>query len=295
MDLWDLLRVVVRRWYVSFPLLIIAAAVALQMSTRVDAEYSAQSSLILVGPTSTGSEAGAADSAFVNPYLSFSSSLATTAQLLQLSMSSGAARRSVAELGLASNYEVTLVSRSPILKVSVETGDPVVAVETLDEVARLIEDELDERQDAIDAPANKRITVSRLSEGEVPVAQLGSQNRVRIIFAGVGIAAAVAAAFLFEGAATVLNRRGAARSAAEGAEAAKQEPAAVVPRTDDDTSVVTAEEVNADNASGSAQEGADDTSDAARAGADDHGASLAEPRPAAEGEDPVAPKEPLRK
>ncbi len=151
-------------------------------------------------------------------------------------------------------------------------------------MARLIEDELGERQDAIDAPANKRITVSLLSEGDVPVAQLGSQNRVRIIFAGVGIAAAVAAAFLFEGAATVRNRRRAARSAAEGAEAAKQEPAAVVPRTDDDTSVVTAEEVNAD-----------DTSDAARAGADDHGASLAEPRPTAEGDDPVAPKEPLRR
>ncbi len=295
MDLWDLLRVVARRWYVSFPLLIIAAVVALQMSTRVDAEYSAQTSLILVGPTSTGSEAGGADSAFVNPYLSFSSSLATTAQLLQLSMSSGAPRRSVAELGLASNYDITLLSRSPILNVSVETGDPVVAVETLDEVARLIEAELDERQDAIDAPADKRITVLRISEGDVPVAQLGSQNRVRLIFAGVGIAAAVAAAFLFEGAATVLNRRRAASSAAEGAEAAKQEPVAVVPRTDDDTSVVTAEEVNADDASGSAREDADDTSDAARTGADDHGASLAEPRPAAEGNDPVAPKEPLRR
>lgn len=276
MDLWESLQVVVRRWYVSFPLLLIAAVVALQMSTRVDAEYSAQSSLILVGPSSTGSAGGAADSAFVNPYLSFSSSLATTAQLLQLSMSSGAARESVAERGLASDYEITLLSRSPILNISVETDDPVVAVETLDEVARLIEAELEERQDAIEAPADKRITVSQLSEGDVPVAQLGGQNRVRMIFAGVGIAAAAAGAFLFEGAATVLNRRRAAAS--------KDDVAAVHPPNADDTSGVTAEEVNAD-----------DTSDPAGEGDDDHGASFAETLPAAEGDEPVAPKEPLRR
>ena len=207
MDIWDALRVVMRRWYVALPVIIVSAVVITQVGTRVNAEYSAESSFVLVGHSTTRSDEGDAPSAFVNPYLSFSSSLSTTAQVLQLSVSSSEARRTVGEKGLATNYEVTVASRSPIVNVSVKADDPEVAVDTLDQVAQLLQDELDVRQDVIDAPADERIGLSVLSEGDAPTTQLGNQNRVRLIFAGVGIASAVAAAFLVEGIAAALGRR----------------------------------------------------------------------------------------
>src|SRR5690606_4368889 len=47
-DLWDVGRIVIKRWYVSVPVLVAALAMAVFMSGRIDPEYSTEASILLV-------------------------------------------------------------------------------------------------------------------------------------------------------------------------------------------------------------------------------------------------------
>jgi len=210
-DLWELLRVIGRRWFVFLPLAALAVAASLTLSGRVDPEYSASGSIMLVGRLVTTDVP--TEPQVVNPY---GGSLPTTAQMLQLSMSGVSAKRALADAGLSTNYQVSVQARSPFMFVQATAASPGVAIETVNHVISLTERELVVRQDAAGAPENGRVGVEVIASAETAQSDAGGQKRTKLLVAGLGLAFAAAAAVLVEGATAARRQRrdGAVASAA---------------------------------------------------------------------------------
>ncbi len=219
MDLWDLLKVAVRQWRVLVPLLALSVGAAVFLSGSIAPEYSAQGSIVLIGPSETPGEPAqpppepggvgtpAVDPSPVNPYLSFNSSLAVTAEVLSLRLTSAQTVAALADAGLATTYEVNLTPRSPILQVRTIGDDPATVVATLDRLIEVAGAELDLLQATGGAPETQRAAVDVLSRSTAASADSSGAQRVRLLVLALGVAASVAVAYATEGLLAVRRSR----------------------------------------------------------------------------------------
>ena len=211
MDLWDLLKVAVRQWRVLVPLLVLTCGAAVFVSGGIAPEYSAQGSVVLIGPSETlgepaqpapepgGAETPAVVPSPVNPYLSFNSSLATAAEVLSLRLTSAQAVGALADAGMATTYEVSLTPRSPILKLKATGGDATTVVATLDRLIEMAGQELEVMQTNGGAPETQRAALDVLSRSTAAAPDASGAQRVRLLVLALGVAASVAIAYATEG------------------------------------------------------------------------------------------------
>src|SRR5690606_18129727 len=129
-----------------------------------------------------------------NPWLSFSGSLNTTAQAIQLSVLSQETMRSFEEAGLSTNYEVATDRRNPILLMKVTSDDPVVTQRTLERLVALINEDLTRRQEDAGAAEDRRIHAEVLAIDDTPERLVAARLRVRLATLGLGVVAGVLAA-----------------------------------------------------------------------------------------------------
>lgn len=197
MDLWQSLLVVVRRWYVAAPLLILTVVVALGASEGIAPEYRAKSDLLLLAPTTQPVEGGGVQSG--NPYLSSAAGLATTAQALQLSALSGETTALLNAEGLSTNYQIGTGTRSPIISLEAVSDDAAIAGETVTRLTEILRERLDAREEAAAVSDDQRIQVDVLRQTGVGIADFQAQSRVRILILVLGGILSIGAAFAAEG------------------------------------------------------------------------------------------------
>jgi len=185
-DLWSLLQILFRRIYIAVPALLVGAAASMSYAASIEPDYEVTGALVLLGP---GTETVVSDTETVvesrNPLLRFSGSLGTTAEALELSLASQRTRASIDARGLSTDFIVNADSRSPIMQFKVTAESAEVASETMEAIMDYVESDLDERQDRLDAPADERIAVQRLSSGNEPEAGLESRRRTQLLLAAV--------------------------------------------------------------------------------------------------------------
>jgi hypothetical protein len=210
-DLWDLLKVAVRQWRVLVPLLALTFGAAVFVSGSIAPEYSASGSIVLIGPSETpgepaqppaepgGVETPGVEPSPVNPYLSFNSSLAITAEVLSLRLTSAQAVGALADAGLATTYEVNLTPRSPILQLTAKGDDATTVVATLDRLIEMAGGELEQLQSTGGAPETQRAAIDVLSRSNAAAPDASGAQRVRLLVLALGVAASVAVAYATEG------------------------------------------------------------------------------------------------
>lgn len=203
MDLWDGLRIVLRRWKVALPIFLAFAVVAFVSSGMINAEYSAGGSVILLGPNSQATDgADGADEdgdTSANPWLTGCNTCETVARAIQLSLASTEAKQSVAEDGLSTDYTIVVENRSPLITLTATSGSPATAVDTVSGVIDRINTELEARQSDASAPSDQRITASVLSQDAEAKGDYGSRTKARIALLAAGALTAAATALLLEG------------------------------------------------------------------------------------------------
>lgn len=214
MDLLQLARIVARRFYVFLPVAVLAVIVAVSASGRIEPEYSVSGSAVLVGPTEVG-DASSGEAVQVNPYLSFSSSLATTGQVLKLTVESPDARRQIQAEGFSRTYRVFVENRSPVITVSATSDDPEEAQQTVLRVIESMDADLASRQASANAPEKSKITMTILARPGNPAADDSGSSRVRLMIVGAGLLGAVAAAVAYD---TIVNARARAGDRRHGAD-----------------------------------------------------------------------------
>ncbi|MEO1061367.1 MAG: hypothetical protein AAFZ07_08105, partial [Actinomycetota bacterium] len=167
MDLWSLVQVMFRRWWVVVPLLALTAWCTVALTDEIPAEYEVSGAVLLVGPARPEGvivDEGAQD----NRLLQLSGSLGTVSQALGFTLDSERVRSDFADQGLLASYELGTDSRSPIMQFIVGGEDPDLAVATMDALMMFVEDELNRTQDELGTPLEDRIEVRSISADNEP-------------------------------------------------------------------------------------------------------------------------------
>ncbi len=154
----------------------------------------------------------------VNPLSLLGGSLSTVAEVTALSLTDSETSNELDDQGLATVYNVWNESRSPIINAEAIDSDPDLAADTVAYLLGLIGDDLEQRQNELDAPLTNRITAQPIDEVSVSDPDFSGRNRTRIGLAGVGAALSIASAFLFEGLYQLYRRYQARRKARQEAE-----------------------------------------------------------------------------
>ncbi|TDE07494.1 hypothetical protein E1269_19885 [Jiangella asiatica] len=186
MDVWRITLAALRRWYVLLPLLALTGLAAVSMGEQVAPEYEAQAGAMITPPR--------AEAELVNPY----GSLTNANEALGIVLNSVDTRRTVAEQGLSSAYEIGVASRSTIMQVSIRADTPEVAVGTGQAVLDLAVQELATRQTDAGLPAEAQFTLSVLEPPAVTAVVDTGSVRVKAVVAVIGAGLSLLVAVLFD-------------------------------------------------------------------------------------------------
>ena len=182
MDLVDLVRIGLRRWYVAVPAAILVLVASLGVRSSVDLEYKSTGTLLLFAPK----EAIVAQ----NRLLAFNS-LNVPASVTAQVVSSLATREKLVAMGASADYEVGLDPTNPApLVTAVATGGLEQAKRTVELVLAEVDEDLRRRQVALGAPPDTWITTEIVTPPTKPVAQGGARTRAVIAVLMVGMALA---------------------------------------------------------------------------------------------------------
>lgn len=182
MDFIDSLKVLLRQWRVLLIGMVVVGAAAAGALVAVPTNYQATGQLVLLlPPQSTGAATP------TNPYLNLEPGLTVTASLIASTLSTKDAHRTLDAAGFESDYSIGLnPGAGPILEISAEDDDPVMAVRTRDEVIKRLQDELARIQLAVSAPQRQLINARTNSVPNVAEALPGSKIRALAAIGGVG-------------------------------------------------------------------------------------------------------------
>jgi capsular polysaccharide biosynthesis protein len=218
MDLWTIIKIVVRRWYLSVPLLLLTGAVGYQAVSSAAPLYQTTATVLLVVnsqvPPTAGGPVTPGASAKLNPYLSFNGSLSITANAVAHVIADDAHRKVFADRGLQADYKLTPATEIPGVIVDVTGPDAVKVAETGRLAVNEMHDLLGTFQDEAGVPADQRIEMKIL---DAPTAAAQLQPKTARLVAGIGAVGLVMTMGLVLLAESLANARRSRRRATAGA------------------------------------------------------------------------------
>lgn len=205
MDLWQTLRILIRRWYVVLPLAILSVVAAQNVRAGVQPGYTVSAVGIVLPPdqarvnTPDGVEIRP-----VNPLLNLSGSTPVAAQALAVVARSRSFKSRIGVSGQLAAYTVSVLPREPIMNVSVESKDPDFALAAAQDVLRGLEEELDRQQGQPEPEQRLGFTV--LSSPSITAVDK-SPLRAFLVTLVVGLLATAALAIVVEALSTLQRGR----------------------------------------------------------------------------------------
>lgn len=209
MDLWTIIKVVVRRWYVVLPILAITAVVAYEVAYKAPPTYQASGSALLVAPNVATGATGLPIKQ--NPYLLFSGSLNITASALVRVLDDTEVRGDLIQAGLLGDYEIGVEQSTPTIGITVNGDTSAIVIGTVRRLLDEVRARLRSLQNAADAPPDLRIGVELLVNPSTALTLRGKVARTMATIGVLGVLAAAAVALMWEAAATARRRSKALR------------------------------------------------------------------------------------
>ena len=151
MYVWELARVLWRRWYVTILALLVIPLGVVWVLTYVPTQYQASGQLMfLLPPKATGETTPS------NPYLNLPPGLTTMASLTATEAMGKQVAAEMVGTRTTAEYSVALVAGAgPLLTITTKDVDPAEAVALRDRVMAWLQTRLIEMQEAAGAPANQ--------------------------------------------------------------------------------------------------------------------------------------------
>lgn len=190
--MWDIAKVMWRRWYVVVPLLLVVLGTTLSAGAFITPEYTSTASVLLVPPADRPEAPKPGEKA--NPWLDVGP--VAMAEAVSIAVQNKSSRDTVAAEGGDALYEVGVLPRSSIVLVEVSASSPERVRATASRVITLIEDEVARRQAPYKPKPTHQITTQVLDPGDNLVASLTGLRRgqAMILFAGMLLTAGLAVA-----------------------------------------------------------------------------------------------------
>jgi hypothetical protein len=191
---WDAVRVLVRRWWVFAPALVLSAIASIGTYHVLPAHYRGDASVLFLMPPRGDGQA-------VNPYLDFGGSLYSTADVVSRVLMADDMIARIRAKGDATTYAVSLAfgSSAPIVSISVLADDPALVKRTINDLLVQLDAQLSHRESASGAPRSTWIRTTTLSKSSTPVVLRSTKVRGGIAVFAFGLVIAAVATFLVEG------------------------------------------------------------------------------------------------
>lgn len=220
MDFLTAIQVVLRRWYVVFPVLALSAVLTFKVAERVPPSYKASGSVLLASPGASN------DARAVNPFTNLDYSAGVVAGIVANLMQDPGVKTRLVSAGADPDYTLGTPAgtNAPLIGVDSSTATPQVAVNTVRIVIRGIQDELAIRQRDAGGPPETWIRAIVLTSPEQAERQTGAKVRALAALSALSVATAACVAFLVESVAVGRRRRAIERQSTDGPGPSVAEP-----------------------------------------------------------------------
>ena len=174
MLLQDVVRVLVRRWLVFVPVVLLTAACSVFAFTSVAPTYTSSAAVLMLPPEAP---ATAAEGTAENPIRGFDGGLVAAGTVVSIVLMDAKTSAEVKSQGVE-EYEVGIdpSSVAPIVNMTVVSRDAQTAMKSMDGLLRSFAAELAARQRALQAPSETWIRSSVLSRSPVPSGRWASPS-----------------------------------------------------------------------------------------------------------------------
>ena len=191
----DVIKVLLRRWYVVLVGMLLVAGALVYAIKEVPTQYQATGQvLILLPPKATGPNTP------TNPYMNLAPGLVTTATLIAEQLNNTTNHAAVKDAGFTSEYALGVVpDTGPLLVITAKDTNAREADQTMEEVVTRVGAQLDRMQANLEIPENQYMHTRRNDTNAGAQALPGSKIRAAGVLGGGGIVLTVVCAFLLDG------------------------------------------------------------------------------------------------
>ncbi|HWS35694.1 MAG TPA: hypothetical protein VN408_23510 [Actinoplanes sp.] len=192
MDLWDLTRLLLRRWYFAVPMLAATVAVVFLAAQQVSPDYKALGYMQLIPAPSSGKPLDPdAKPKPSNPWLDLG--YAALANAASLTVTDPANLERMAAEGLSDSVTVVMNERTPLYEIEVVGDTRQQATATVQRVIKLLQEDIAAKQKQYKALEEDTITTLVINDGSTPEQDDSTKKRVLIVAAGLGVLLTTAA------------------------------------------------------------------------------------------------------
>ncbi|WP_433794704.1 hypothetical protein [Actinoplanes sp. CA-252034] len=186
MDLWDLTRLLLRRWYFAVPMLVATVAVVFLAAQSVSPDYKAMGYVQMIPAPSSGKvpEPNAKPRP-QNPWLDLGYSALGNA--VSLTVTEPTALEKLAAQGYSDSVVVLLNERTPLFEIEVVGDTREQASSTVKKVIELLKADMAAKQEQYGPQKQDIITTFVINDGSNPVQDGGTRKRVLIVAGGLGV------------------------------------------------------------------------------------------------------------
>jgi hypothetical protein len=201
MDLWDLTKLMFRRWYVTAPLVLATLGALIWIAQTTEPDYVATGHVAVI-PPEVHRVATAGEAVRSSPW-----NEEALAHASQIRLEGKRLLEETAETGLQGGWTVTVSGRLPVITLEVVASSPEQAIATLHHLQDVIAEEVRHRQEEYAVPADEQIRTVRYDTGESIETSLGGLRRALVAATGAGAILTVAVVMVFDALARRRQRR----------------------------------------------------------------------------------------
>lgn len=212
MDLGEILRVMLRRWYIMVPMLLLAGVVAWVAAVVVPTQYESASTVSLLSADVSNEDER-------NPFLNFDASLVAMADYLGRSLQSTEANKELQTLGVTESYTVGLATgaQGPFLTFTVTGTDEAHVLRSAATLTKFAEERLERIQHDYGVASKDMIRMNAIVPPQKPVAKMKKKIEGVLVGGGGTTVTALLLTFVAEGVSrSRARRRGGAAVAVAG-------------------------------------------------------------------------------
>ena len=200
MEFWTSVRVMVRRWYVVVPCLILTGAMGMYLVNHVKPTYQASGSVLLSGNGQAAHVETASTVPGVNPYANMDQS--QLAFLVSQSAGSSSFADQMTAAGATGNFSVTAIPAEPAMSLTVTASTPEQALSSYHELLALLNEQITLKQRAVGAPSNTLVGVQAWTSPSSALPVNAAKVKALILVLVIGLLLTLGLTFLVDAALT---------------------------------------------------------------------------------------------
>lgn len=212
MDLWDLTRLLIRRWYFAVPMLLASVAAVVVAAQTVSPDYKALGYMQLIPAPSAGKPLDPdAKPRPANPWNDLG--YAALGNAAALTVTDPNTLEKLTAEGYSDSVTVVLNERTPLFEIEAVGDSREQAAATVKQVITLLQNDIAAKQKQYGTLAEDTISTLVINDGSSPEQDGGKVKRVLIVAAGLGLLLTMASTIALD---YWLRRRSRRRSGVDG-------------------------------------------------------------------------------